>query len=205
MAIFPEIIPQLDGADGSFLCDEMLMHEITQRRQQALKELYSRYSRSLRALIGSVVHEESEADDVLQESFLQIWREAHHYSPKAGKPLGWVITIARRRAIDRVRRRDSYRRAKQRFENEIKPQAQSTRTGKTDAEVTQSDLRTFLGKQLKTLPPVQREAVELAYFSGLSQREIAATTNTPLGTVKTRLQLGLRKLTQCVRPLRSKI
>ena len=205
MAIFPEIIPQIDGADGSFLCDEMLMQEITQRRQQALKELYSRYSRSLRALIGSVVHEESEADDVLQESFLQIWREAHHYSPKAGKPLGWVITIARRRAIDRVRRRDSYRRAKQRFEDEIKPQTQSRRTGKTDAEVTQSDLRTFLGKQLKTLPRVQREAVELAYFSGLSQREIAATTNTPLGTVKTRLQLGLRKLTQCIRPLRSKI
>jgi RNA polymerase sigma-70 factor, ECF subfamily len=205
MAIFPEIIPQIDGADGSFLCDEMLMQEITQRRQQALKELYSRYSRSLRALIGSVVHEESEADDVLQESFLQIWREAHHYSPKAGKPLGWVITIARRRAIDRVRRRDSYRRAKQRFEDEIKPQTQSRRTGKTDTEVTQSDLRTFLGKQLETLPPVQREAVELAYFRGLSQREIAATTNTPLGTVKTRLQLGLRKLTQCIRPLRSKI
>src|SRR5256714_6274480 len=147
MAIFPEIIPQFDGADGTFLCDEMLMQEITQRRQQALKELYSRYSRSLRALIGSVVHEESEADDVLQESFLQIWREAHHYSPKAGKPLGWVITIARRRAIDRVRRRDSYRRAKQRFEDATSPQAQTIRSGKTEAEVTQSDLRTFLGRQ----------------------------------------------------------
>ena len=205
MAIFPEIIPQLDGADGSFLCDEMLMQEITQRRQQALKELYSRYARSLRALIGSVVHEESEADDVLQESFLQIWREAHHYSPKAGKPLGWVITIARRRAIDRVRRRDSYRRAKQRFEDEIKPQVQPARTSATDAEVSQSDLRQFLGRQMETLPKVQREAVELAYFKGLSQREIAATTNTPLGTVKTRLQLGLRKLTQCVRPMRNKI
>ena len=205
MAVFPEIIPQFDAADGSFLCDETLMHEITQQRQQALKELYSRYSRSLRALIGSVVHEESEADDVLQESFLQIWREAHHYSPKAGKPLGWVITIARRRAIDRVRRRDSYRRAKQRFEDEIKPQAQTPRTGGTEAEVAQTDLRKFLGRQLQTLPPVQREAVELAYFSGLSQREIAATTHTPLGTVKTRLQLGLRKLTQCIRPLRNKI
>lgn len=205
MAIFPEIIPQLDGADGSFLCDEMLMEEITQRRQQALKELYSRYARSLRALIGSVVHEESEADDVLQESFLQVWREAHHYSPKAGKPLGWVITIARRRAIDRVRRRDSYRRAKQRFEEEVKPPAQTIRSGGTEAEVLQSDLRRFLGRQMETLPPVQREAVELAFFRGLSQREIAATTNTPLGTVKTRLQLGLRKLTQCVRPLRSKI
>ena len=207
MAIFPEILPQLDGAgaDTSFTCDEMLMQEITQRRQQALKELYSRYSRSLRALIGSVVHEESEADDVLQESFLQIWREAHHYSPKAGKPLGWVITIARRRAIDRVRRRDSYRRAKQRFEAEVKPKTQTVRSAGTASEVAQSDLRRFLGQQMQALPPVQREAVELAYFKGLSQREIAATTNTPLGTVKTRLQLGLRKLSQCVRPLRSKI
>jgi RNA polymerase sigma-70 factor (ECF subfamily) len=205
MAIFPEILPQLDGADSSFICDEVLMQEITARRQQALKELYSRYARSLRALIGSVVHEESEADDVLQESFLQIWREAHHYSPKAGKPLGWVITIARRRAIDRVRRRDSYRRAKQRFEDELKPQTPTHRTNKTASEVSQSDLRRFLDRQMEALPAVQREAVELAYFSGLSQREIAATTNTPLGTVKTRLQLGLRKLTQCVRPLRNKI
>ncbi len=205
MAIFPEILPQLDGADASFICDETLMQEITQQRQQALRELYSRYARSLRALIGSVVHEESEADDVLQESFLQIWREAHHYSPKAGKPLGWLITIARRRAIDRVRRRDSYRRAKQRFEDEIKPQAQALRSNVTDSAVSQSDLRRFLGRQMKALPAVQREAVELAFFSGLSQREIAAMTNTPLGTVKTRLQLGLRKLTQCVRPLRHKI
>jgi RNA polymerase sigma-70 factor (ECF subfamily) len=205
MAVFPEILPQLDGADGSIMCDEMLMHEITQRQQHALKELYSRYARSLRALIGSVVHEESEADDVLQESFLQIWREAHHYSPKAGKPLGWVITIARRRAIDRVRRRDSYRRAKQRFEDEIKPQSKTSRGGQTASEVSQSDLRSFLGRQMQMLPPVQREAVELAYFNGMSQREIAATTRTPLGTVKTRLQLGLRKLAQCVRPLRYKI
>jgi RNA polymerase sigma-70 factor (ECF subfamily) len=205
MAIFPEILPQLDGADASFVCDEILMQEITDRRQHALKELYSRYARSLRALIGSVVHEESEADDVLQESFLQIWREAHHYSPKAGKPLGWVITIARRRAIDRVRRRDSYRRAKQRFEDEIKPQTQTIRSNRTASEVSQSDLRRFLDRQMEALPKVQREAVELAFFSGLSQREIAAATNTPLGTVKTRLQLGLRKLTQCVRPLRHKI
>ena len=205
MAIFPELVPQLDGSNGSFMCDETLMQQITQRSQHALKELYSRYAHSLRALIGSVVHEESEADDVLQESFLQIWREAHHYSPKAGKPLGWVITIARRRAIDRVRRRDSYRRAKQRFEDEIKPQAVTIRANGTATEAAQSDLRRFLDHQMQALPRVQREAVELAYFKGLSQREIAATTRTPLGTVKTRLQLGLRKLTQGVRPLRHKI
>jgi RNA polymerase sigma-70 factor (ECF subfamily) len=205
MAIFQEPLPQLNGSNGTFICDETLMHDITRRRQQALKELYSRYAHLLRGLIGSVVHEESEADDVLQESFLQIWREAHHYSPIAGKPLGWVITIARRRAIDRVRRRDSYRRAKQRFEEEIKPQTGPNRLNGTAGEVSGSDLRSFLGEQLQTLPRVQREAIELAYFKGLSQREIAATTRTPLGTVKTRLQLGLRKLTQCVRPLRDKI
>jgi RNA polymerase sigma factor (sigma-70 family) len=106
---------------------------------------------------------------------------------------------------DRVRRRDSYRRAKQRFEDEISPQANIGGASATASEVTQTDLRRFLGQQMQTLPRVQREAVELAYFSGLSQREIAATTRTPLGTVKTRLQLGLRKLTQCVRPLRNKI
>lgn len=206
MALFPELqISHAGGPEISILGDETLMEKITQRQQPALSELYARYARSLRALIGSVVHEESEADDVLQESFLQIWREAHHYSPKAGKPLGWVITIARRRAIDRVRRRDSYRRAKQRFEEEIKPQAHITSATGTAHEVTQTDLRRFLGRQMKTLPKVQREAVELAYFGGLSQREIAATTDTPLGTVKTRLQLGLRKLTQGVRPLRNKI
>src|SRR4051812_4256125 len=147
MALFPELqISQAGGPDVSIVGDETLMEKITQRQQPALSELYSRYSRSLRALIGSVVHEESEADDVLQESFLQIWREAHHYSPKAGKPLGWVITIARRRAIDRVRRRDSYRRAKQRFEAEVKPQqGQISRTAGTAREITQTDLRRFLG------------------------------------------------------------
>jgi RNA polymerase sigma-70 factor (ECF subfamily) len=204
MAIFPDPLLLLDGSNGSLICDETLMHEITHQRQHALKELYSRYAHLLRGLIGSVVHEESEADDVLQESFLQIWREAHHYSAKAGKPLGWIITIARRRAIDRVRRRDCYRRAKQRFEEESKPQAGVDRPNETALEV-QSDLRRFLTQQMETLPCDQREAVELAYFKGLSQREIAATTRTPLGTVKTRLQLGLRKLTQCVGPLRDKI
>ncbi len=205
MALFPELqLPQADGPGSSFVCDETLMEKITQRQQHALMELYARYANSLRALIGSVVREESEADDVLQESFLQIWREASRYSPKAGKPLGWVITIARRRAIDRVRRRDCYRRAKQRFEDEIRP-ATHLNDDATASEVSGLDLRRFLGQQLRALPRVQREAVELAYFRGMSQREIAATTRTPLGTVKTRLQLGLRKLTQCVRPLRHKI
>jgi RNA polymerase sigma-70 factor (ECF subfamily) len=185
--------------------DEVLMDGVRRRQHSALAALYRRHGAKLKGVIYRVLQDETESDDVLQESLLQIWREAAHYSPKLGKPLGWIITIARRRAIDRVRRRDSYRRAKQRFEDELMPQSNIGGASATASEVTQTDLRRFLGRQMQTLPRVQREAVELAYFSGLSQREIAATTRTPLGTVKTRLQLGLRKLTQCVRPLRNKI
>jgi RNA polymerase sigma-70 factor, ECF subfamily len=206
MAVFPEIqFPGSDEVGSSPIRDETLMRRISQQQQQALKELYSRYAGLLRTLIGGVVREESEADDVLQESFLQIWHEARRYSPKAGKPLGWAITIAHRRAIDRVRRRESYRCAKRRFEDELKPAAQSPLGRAIHADITTTDLRQFLGKQMQTLPRVQHEAIELAYFCGMSQREIAANTRTSLGTVRTRLQLGLQKLTRRVRPLRHKI
>ena len=194
-----------EQSDISSIADESLMERISERQPHALRELYSRYARSLRGLIGNVVHEESEADDVLQESFLQIWREAQSYSPEVGRPLGWVITIARRRAIDRVRRRTSYRRAQQRFEDEMKPGTERNRENVTVSEIASSDLRGFLDRQMQTLPALQRQAIELAYFGGLTQREIAKATRASLGTVKTRLQLGLQKLTQCIRPLRHKI
>lgn len=193
------------GVRPATLADEGLMEKITQRQPSALTELYSRHAPMLRGMIGSVVREESEADDVLQESFLQIWCEAGRYSPEAGKPLGWFVTIARRRAIDRVRRRASYRRVKERFEDATKSPVNSGPPHATVGEIASKDLRRFLGRQMATLPDDQREAIELAYFRGMSQREIAVTTRTPLGTVKTRLQLGLRKLTQCIRPLQHKI
>lgn len=181
------------------------MKKIAKRQPNALQELYSRHAPMLRGMIGSVVREESEADDVLQESFLQIWREAPRYSPKAGKPLGWFVTIVRRRAIDRVRRRSCYRRAKDRFQHAIQPPALRGPNHPEAAEIAHKDLRRFLGRHLEALPDDQREAIKLAYFGGMSQREIAATTRSPLGTVKTRLQLGLRKLTLSIRPLQHKI
>src|ERR1041385_7980294 len=99
--------------------DEVLMKHISSRRHEALTELYGRHSKRLRATIDGVVHQEAEADDVLQEIFLQVWEEAGRYSPKAGKPLGWMITIARRRAIDRLRRRQAYSRARERYEKRV--------------------------------------------------------------------------------------
>ncbi|MGH7938614.1 MAG: RNA polymerase sigma factor [Bryobacteraceae bacterium] len=199
------IQPTLDLASFSAASDESLMKAITNRKQTALRELYNRYGKTLKSIVVHVVHEDAEADDVLQEIFLQIWKDAANYSPTAGKPLGWVVTLARRRAIDRLRRRQAYCRAKDRFESHIEQQPESWVHNRIDGDLVRSDLRRFLERQMNTLPEYQREALALSFFEGLSHREIAARTGTPLGTVKTRLELGLRKLMNCVRPLRRKI
>src|SRR5881275_157975 len=180
------------------------MKDISRQRHAALTELYGRHGQRLKAMIDSVVHEEAEAGDVLQETLLQIWNEADHYSPKAGKPLGWMMTIARRRAIDRLRRRQAYSRARERYEKRVVQESQTPRRDGAQALVL-NDLRKFLKKSIQALPHLQREAVELAFFNGLSHREIAAATGAPLGTVKTRLELGLQKLTHSLKPLRHKV
>ncbi|MBA3544235.1 MAG: sigma-70 family RNA polymerase sigma factor [Chthoniobacterales bacterium] len=199
------IQPLIETAGLAEASDETLMQAITNRHQTALRELYQRYGKTLRAVVTRVVHEEAEADDVLQEILLQVWKEAGNYSPKAGRPLGWVVTLARRRAIDRLRRRQAYCRAKDRFESQIDDQPDaSTRRG-INADLVRSDLRRFLERQMRSLPNYQREVIKLSFFEGRSHREIADLTGTPLGTVKTRLELGLRKLISCLRPLRRKI
>lgn len=196
--------PNIDLPGLSAVPDEALLKRISRHNQPALNELYGRYGQTLKAVIDSVVHEETEADDVLQEIFLQIWKEAHNYSPHVGRPLGWVVTIARRRAIDRLRRRQAYCRARERYGEQLEQRSQRPRREADDVFV-RSDLRNFLKKRMRSLPKFQREALELAFFKGMSHREIAAATRTPLGTVKTRLELGLQKLTQAIKPLRHKI
>jgi RNA polymerase sigma-70 factor (ECF subfamily) len=194
----------LDQAGVSSAPDEALMKDISRQRQAALTELYGRHGQRLKAMIDSVVHEEAEADDVLQEILLQIWKDADHYSPKVGKPLGWMVTIARRRAIDRLRRRQAYSRARERYEKGLRADRHNPRREAYDPFVL-NDLRRFLQKCMRALPRFQREAVELAFFKGLSHSEIAVATHAPLGTVKTRLELGLQKLTQAIGPLRHKV
>lgn len=199
------IQPLLDTAGLSTASDETLMQAITDRHQIALRELYQRYGKTLKAVVTRVVHEETEADDVLQEIFLQVWKEAANYSPEAGRPLGWVVTLARRRAIDRLRRRQAYCRAKDRFELQVEQQPDAWINNRIDDDLVRSDMRRFLHRQMNSLPDQQRKVIELSFFEGRSHREIAALTGTPLGTVKTRLELGLRKLVSCIRPLRRKI
>ena len=185
--------------------DEALMAGLVQRKSQSLSLLYERYAGVLKGVVLRVVHDDAEADDVLQEIFLQAWWRAGTYSREKGKPLGWLVTLARRRAIDRMRQRSAYRRATDRYECECsQPHEEQERTC-LDDEVFHHELRDLLRRQLNALPPFQRQAIDLAFFKGMSQREIAASTHLPLGTVKTRIELGMRKLADAVRADREKI
>src|SRR2546425_12985046 len=119
--------PTVYPTELSAVPDEALLKRISQHQQPALNELYGRYGQTLKAMIDSVVHEEAEADDVLQEILLQIWNGADHYSPKVGKPLGWIVTITRRRAIDQLRRRQAYSRARERYSKQLEHQPRNPR------------------------------------------------------------------------------
>ncbi|PYK28357.1 MAG: RNA polymerase subunit sigma-24 [Verrucomicrobia bacterium] len=200
------IEPTQDVRSFSAATDEALMGAITDRDENALEALYQRHGETLRSIIESVIHEQAEAEDVLQETLLQIWKQAQNYAPRVGKPLGWLTTITRRRAIDRLRRRQAYIRVKDRYQeqiNELPGGASTTVDGEEKME--RADLRCYLREQMSALPEFQRQALELSFFRGMSHREIAASTKNPLGTVKTRLELGLQKLHAWLKPVQHKI
>ncbi len=200
------IEPTLEKNGFSAATDEAIMGAITEHDEDALTALYERHGDTLRSIIESVIHEKAEAEDVLQETLLQVWKQARNYAPRVGKPLGWLTTITRRRAIDRLRRRQAYLRVKDRYEeklNELPAGASTTFDG--DKAMERADLRGYLVEQMAALPEFQRQALELSFFTGMSHREIAASTQNPLGTVKTRLELGLQKLQTWLKPQQHKI
>ena len=136
---------------------------------------------------------------------MEIWNQAKNFSAQKGKPLGWMVTLARRRAIDGLRKKQAYARAGERLQIETEQQPDAWVHNATEEEITFSDTRLLVRRVINTLPVAQQEAINLAFFSGMSQREIAAKTNTPLGTVKTRLELGLKKIYDGLKELRDEL
>jgi RNA polymerase sigma-70 factor (ECF subfamily) len=185
--------------------DLELMRGIQAEDPEALSQLYDRYNGILKALILRVIHNESEADDLLQEVFMEIWNQATNFSAHKGKPLGWMVTLARRRAIDGLRKKQAYARAEERLQVQTEQQPDAWVHNATEEEIAFSDTRLIVRRVIDRLPLAQQEAVELAFFRGMSQREIAAKTNTPLGTVKTRLELGLKKIYDGLKELKDEL
>lgn len=183
-----------------------LVAGLVRQDSAAMETLCRRHGAVLKGVIMKVLHDDAEAEDVLQEVFMQVWDRAGCYSAERGKLLGWLSTVARRRAIDRVRQACAYRRATDRFEIACNhSDKEIDQTHPVEFEAQQSDVRQLIDRQLDLLPDNQREAICLAYLEGRSQREIASITRTPLGTVKTRIELGLRKLSHAIGGLRDKI
>ena len=182
--------------------DVDLMLGIQSGDADALSQLYDRYNGIVKALILRIIHNDTAADDLLQEVFMEIWNQAKNFSPDKGKPLGWMVTLARRRAIDALRKKQAYARAEERFQAEPEQQPLAWVQNVTEDEIRAGDTRAIMAKVISSLPEAQQQVIELAFFQGMSQREIASHTNIPLGTVKTRLELGLKKIYDGVKELK---
>lgn len=174
--------------------DEQLMAGICRHDQRCLNVLHQRHHSLLRTVISRIVGNEYDVDDVMQECLLDVWRHAANYSRSKGEALAWIVTLARRRAIDRVRRIGTYHRCKERFRDVSMIEQEGSTYAGADEEVASNDRAAVIQQLITKLPEAQQEALKLAFYKGLTQREIAKVTGKPLGTIKTRLELGLRKL-----------
>ena len=172
--------------------DEHLMDMIQARVRNGLDLLHERYAGFLRVLSMKVLHNDADTEDLLQDVFVEIWDRAASYDPLKGRPLSWIATLTRRRAIDRLRKRETYGRIEDRFAEETKAHADGWTHVHED--LAHGEMNEHVRRALTTLPEAQRNAIKLAYHRQMSQREIAAHTGIPLGTIKTRLELGLKKM-----------
>jgi RNA polymerase sigma-70 factor (ECF subfamily) len=181
--------PQEDGR-----AEELdLLRRIARRERAAFEALYDRYANILYASALKFVKEDADAQDVVQDVFIQIWDKAKLYDPAKGKPLTWALTLTRNRAIDRIRAIQRRTRLRDEFEQET-VMDESVGVREALSEVDASEKGQILRTAVKQLSPQQKKVIELAYFSGLTQTEIAEKLGEPLGTVKARARRGLMKL-----------
>jgi RNA polymerase sigma-70 factor (ECF subfamily) len=176
------------------LSDAELVEKIASGATEALDVLYERYSRVVLSFAFRILGDRASAEELLQEVFLRTWRQAGNFSQSKGTFVTWLLSITHNMAIDEIRKRN--RRPKR--SNSDDPLLMLANMRDTDTPVDEravlSSLRGDIGKALEELPVPQRTAIEMAYFEGLTQREIAEQVGEPLGTIKTRMRLGMRKL-----------
>jgi RNA polymerase sigma-70 factor (ECF subfamily) len=174
-----------------------LISNVAAGDQSALGDLYDRSSRVAFGLILRVLGDPATAEEVTLDVYTQVWRQAKAYDSSRGTPLAWLLTIARTRAIDRLRSGKQERQRSEPLDSADRVRA----SGDPEESSVLSEQQRMVQGALAGLSPDQREVIELAYFQGLSQSEIANTLGQPLGTVKTRTRLGLIKLRETLGPI----
>ena len=173
------------------ISDATLVGRVADGDGQALELLWERYSRPCGALARRLLIDEQLAQDVVQEVFLTLWRQPTRYDSERGGFASWLLAMTHHKAVDVVRREEHRR--KRRVSEDVLDGREDT-SSRVDEAVWTAVRRERVRHALAGLPPVQKEALGLAYFGGYTQREIAEMTGTPLGTVKTRMLAGMRRL-----------
>ena len=178
---------QTPARNLAHLSDEALLALASRAHENALGELYDRYGRVAYGLALRIVRDPSLAEDAVQEGFLAVWRSAGAFLAEQGKPSTWILTLVHRRAVDLVRREE--RRRADPLDDTEQPTGEAT-----DEEAWLRAQRQVVQEALRKLPPDQREAIELAYYGGFTQSELAEKLGLPLGTIKSRMFTGLKRL-----------
>ncbi len=167
--------------------DTDLIRAMASGDRRAFGQFYDRHATLVHTLAMRIVRDQGDAEEVVQDAFLQVWRQADRFDGTRGSGAAWLTTIARSRALDRLRRRGSAAHTEV-LENTIA----------TEVDELSHGLAPTIRRLLDGLPPEQRGPIELAYYDGLSQSQIAETTGQPLGTVKTRMRLGMIALREAL-------
>jgi RNA polymerase sigma-70 factor, ECF subfamily len=186
--------------------DHALPLRLRARDEAALEALYDRYSGLVFTLALRIVGDRHLAEEVLQDTFWRCWVGAEQFDPRRGRPAGWLLGVARNRAIDLLRGRQHQARLHER-DSTVADRAEWPTLALEQHGVHQPDaheailLRDTLGHALRDLSSAQRQTIELAYYGGLTEVEIAVTLGVPLGTVKTRMRDGMERLRTMLRPI----
>lgn len=168
-----------------------LIRRMADGDQEALGQLYDSTNRLVFGLIQRILGDPASAEEVTLEVYTQVWRQAPNYDPRRGTPSAWMLTIARSRAIDRLRSTEQTRRRQEPLDTVDTARA----TGRNPEEsASEAERREVVTRALAELPDEQRQVIELAYYGGYSHSEIAAKLSLPLGTVKTRTRLAMGRL-----------
>jgi len=187
----------LDKALDSPEADSALMARVEGRDAEALGILYDRHAGRLMGLAQRILGDTGEAEEILQEVFLYVWKASATFDPARGPVLAWLLVATRSRSIDRLRSR---RPGKSGVTVGLEEAPETASREDVEADAAGREWETRCRAAIGELPEDQRRALELAYFEGLTHQEIAERTATPLGTVKTRVRLGLMKLRERIRP-----
>jgi len=183
----------LDVAGGErHAADRAILDRVAAGDQAALAALYDSHGRGVYSLACRIVTDRSDAEDVVQEVFTQAWQQASRYDQRRATVTGWLLMMTRTRAIDRVRARAARPAASGAADTSL-PDLPAAGPG-MEAEAISAESAARLRRALGDLPDAQRRAIELAYYEGLTQADIAETLKEPLGTVKTRMRSALQKL-----------